>query len=264
MSRRRRQKNSLLPKVFAIAVLVNAVAVLIAAQFGALKAIQREFGPANVVLIAPAEAPKEKEKPAKKKETKAAPVRKAAGANAKSARSNHPKTNLPAVVTAGPSNGEDSGSGPVADSGGGLKPGEIPTIKNGGGEKPKPDSTADTVPKVEPKPEVKPETKPEVKPEPKPQPVVEPKFVDAEPISQPQPAIPDDLLTEDLSKDYIAELEVGPDGVPTSAKTVQSTGIDELDRVALDTARKWRFSPATLGGAPTDQTVRVKIQFRVQ
>ncbi len=56
----------MLPRIFAVAVGVNAVAVLVAAQFGAFKSIQREFGASKVVLLAPADAPKEKEKPVEK------------------------------------------------------------------------------------------------------------------------------------------------------------------------------------------------------
>jgi TonB family protein len=261
MARRRRQKNSLLPKVFAIAILVNIVMVLIAAQFGALKAIQRELGDTKVVLVAPAEAPKEKEKPAEKKKAapKAQASHKAAGAQAKSAASNRPRTNQPQVVTAGPANGDAGGSGPVADQGS-LKAGEIPTEKTG-------TKAPVTEPTPQPQPQPKPEPTPEPQPKPeppKPEPKPEPKFVDCEAISQPQPTIPDDLRNDELSKDFIGELEVGPDGVPTSAKTAQSTGIDELDRLALEAAKKWRFTPATLGGVPTEQTVRIKIEFRVQ
>jgi protein TonB len=105
---------------------------------------------------------------------------------------------------------------------------------------------------VQPKPVTQPAAKPE------------PKFIECEPTAQPQPVIPDDLRSEELSKDFVAELQVGEDGIPTSVKTVQSTGIDELDRLALDAARKWRFTPATLGGVPTAQTVRITMQFRVQ
>jgi protein TonB len=263
MSRRRRQKNTLLPKVFGIAVLVNCVAVLIAAQFGAFKAIQREFGPSKVVLVTPADAPKEKEKPAKKKENKSSTTHKAAG-SAKSAKANRPKANAPAVVTAGPSNGEGTG-GPVADQGTGLKPGEIPTniAKPGGAAKP--DTTGEGEPKPATKPEPPPEVKPETKPQPKATPAPEPaKFIDCVPTEQPQPTIPDDLLSDSLSKDFIAEVHVGPDGVPTSASVFQSTGISELDKVALEAAKRWRFTPATLGGQATDQTVHVKMQFRVQ
>lgn len=259
---RRRQKNTVLPKAFAIAVGVVFVAVVIAAQFGVFKAIKREFGPANVVLVTPAEAPKEKEKPQPKKEKKSEPVRKAAGSKGKTAKANHPRMSAPTVVTAGNSNGEGTG-GATVEQGTGLKPGELPTTIAKPSAGSKPETTTTPTPKVTAPQPAAAQPKPEVKSEPKPNPAPA-KFVDAEPVDQPQPTIPDDLLSEDLSKDYIAEAHIGPDGVPTSVKTIQSTGIDELDKVALDAARKWRFTPATLGGVPTDQTVHIKIQFRVQ
>jgi len=166
------------------------------------------------------------------------------------------------VVVTGSGSAGDSGGGPVVDQGTGLAPGALPPDAGAGNHKPVDPVKPETDTKVDTKPEVKPEIKPEVKPEVKPKP--EPKFVECEAVSQPQPTIPDDLRTEELSKDFVAELEVGTDGIPKSVKTTQSTGINELDQLALDAARKWRFTPATLDGVPTEQTVRIKIEFRVQ
>jgi protein TonB len=264
MARRRRQKNPLLPRIFAIAVMVNVVAVLIAAQFGAFKAIQKQFGDAKVVLLKPAEAPKEKSKPVEKKaRPKSQTSRKAQERSTKSSSTAHPKASAPQVVASGASSADGPG-GPVVDQGT-LRGGELPATK--APEPAKPEEKTTTQPSPQPQPEPKPEVRPEPKPEPKPakpEPKPEPKFIECEAISQPQPAIPDDLRAEELSKDFVAEAVVGTDGVPKSLKTSQSTGIDELDRVALEAAKKWRFTPATLGGAPTEQTVLIKIQFRVQ
>ena len=265
MSRRRRQKNKMLPRIFAVAVLVNCAAVLVAAQFGAFKAIQREFGASKVILIAPAEAPKEKEKPTqkvKKAEPKARAAKKSDGAPAKGKSAPKNALSQPKVVTG--TGGAGNGNGAVAAPGGNLNPGSLPTVGGGGPAKPKPEPTSTPKPAPTPQPQPKPQLQPKVERTPEAKPIPVPVFIDCEPIDQPQPAIPDDLRMDALSKDYVADFEVGPDGVPISVKTVQSTGIDELDRVALDAARKWKFKPATLGGVATTQTVRLKIEFRVQ
>ena len=56
---------------------------------------------------------------------------------------------------------------------------------------------------------------------------------------------------------------VGPDGKPVAVRIVMPTGIDELDRVALDTARQWKFRPATRDGQPVEGKVRMHIEFQV-
>ena len=61
----------------------------------------------------------------------------------------------------------------------------------------------------------------------------------------------------------VAEFTVGKDGAPAQVQIVRSSGNPELDRLALDTARKWRFKPATRDGQPIESVVRLHIQFQV-
>ncbi len=257
----------MLPRIFAVAVGVNAVAVLVAAQFGAFKSIQREFGASKVVLLAPADAPKEKEKPVektKKEAPKPSTTKKAPGPANKSTSTPKNRLAQPKVVT-GTGDAAGGGDTPAAAAGGNLAPGTLPTNVNGG-TKPTTPVNNDAQPKTDTQPtttkttvtETKPTTETTDKPKP------EPKFVECEVIDQPQPDIPDDLRSDELDKEYVAEFVVGPDGNPESVNTVQSTGINELDKVALEAAKKWKFKPATLGGEATTQTVRLKIEFRVQ
>lgn len=94
-----------------------------------------------------------------------------------------------------------------------------------------------------------------------------PVFTEAEPAvpadQQPKPEIPDDLRQDAIDKTFVAEVTVGTDGLPTEIKTAQSTGNDELDRLALDTARRWKFKPGTRDGEPVESTVRLHIEFQV-
>ena len=92
-----------------------------------------------------------------------------------------------------------------------------------------------------------------------------PVFTAAQPVndSQPKPSIPDDLRSDALDKTFVAECTVGEDGTTMDVKAVQSTGNDELDRRALDAAKKWHFKPATRDGQPVIGKVRIFIEFQV-
>jgi protein TonB len=49
-------------------------------------------------------------------------------------------------------------------------------------------------------------------------------------------------------------------------KTIQvnlSSGNDALDRAAIDTVTRWRFSPARYGDHPIESWVRIPIDFRL-
>lgn len=261
MPRRRRADNSRIFRILGVSLLVNAVLITVAAQFGAFRAIQRTFGDTKVVLISPKDVPAEKEKPVQRKKVtpKTAPSRKGAG-NPHRGGPSHPNPNQPKVV-AGPQDTSGTGDAPTADAGGTLAPGSIPVPPGAGGSVPKSPETvvvrAPIIPPTKPIPKdiVPPTTPPAV--------AVPLKFEDCTPATTPSPELPDDLRGEPLDKDFIAEFRVDANGVPESVKTFQSTGIPALDELALRVAQKWRFHPATLGGKATNQTVRLKIEFRV-
>ncbi len=59
----------------------------------------------------------------------------------------------------------------------------------------------------------------------------------------------------------VLEVEVRPDGTPAAIRVVRSSGYRRLDRAAVEGMRKARFSPATRGGRPTGDTIRVAITF---
>jgi protein TonB len=92
-----------------------------------------------------------------------------------------------------------------------------------------------------------------------------PIYTAAEPMDdrQPQPTIPDDLRTSSLDKMCVVEFVVGTDGRPVSVRVVTSTNNSELDNLALDAAKKWRFRPATRDGQPVEGKVRLHIEFQV-
>ena len=91
-----------------------------------------------------------------------------------------------------------------------------------------------------------------------------PIFTEAAPIEghQPEPTIPDDI-SRPLDATVVVDVTVGPDGAPTTAEISQSTGKRELDRLAVEAAKQWRFKPATRDGEPVESKVRLHIEFQV-
>ncbi len=277
--RRRRQKNPLLGRILLISIVVHIILLPILAYFGAFKKIQQHFVEAQVVVLPPPVA--EKQKPIVKKEERKVPKTKTAqnskGKTSPSHTVAHSNLPQPKIALADPGKGGDNGAGSAEQGNGaaGVLPTDPGTKKT---ETTKGDPNAgNPVETVKPVvPEVKQPVKPIVqnpvtipdKPVKPVDPIVAPRvpvFVAAQPVSesQPKPTIPDDLRSEALDKTFIAEFTVGEDGTPMQVKAVQSTGNDELDRRALDAAKKWRFKPATRDGQPVVGTVRLFIEFQV-
>lgn len=282
--RRRRQKNPLLGRIIGISILAHMIMLPILAHFGAFKKIQEHFVQTQMVVLPPPDSVKEKpieKKTAKTAKAKVPNVNKTkTAANHAPSHANH--SNLPQphiAVATGDKGGGDANN--TAEEGNG-KVGEVPVDQNA--KKPEVAKTNETAP-VEKQPE-KPVVPVEKQPE-KPivqapvvkqpeviktpaepiQPAVpkEPVFTAAQPLNdnQPKPAIPDDLRSDAIDKTVVIEFTVGEDGAPMAVKALQSTGNDELDRRALDAARKWRFKPATRDGQPVVGRVRLSIEFQV-
>jgi len=278
---RRRQKNPLLGRIIGVSVAVHVIALPILAHFGAFKKIQEHFVQTQMVVLPPPDAVKEKaveKKETKVKKTAIAGKSKSSASHSQS-HANHSNVPQPHIaVASGPAGGEDGNS---AEEGNG-KVGEIPVDPNANKpETPKTDNTA--VAEKQPERPVVPVEKPVEKPivqapikqpegiKPPELPVKpiappkEPVFTAAQPLddSQPKPSIPDALRSDAIDKTVVIEFTVGEDGAPMAVKAVQSTGNDELDRRALDAARKWRFKPATRDGQPVVGRVRLSIEFQV-
>ncbi len=264
MSRRRRKGNSLLGRILLISVIVHVIAIPILAHFGAFEKIRRQIMGPTVIIVPP--APEEKNKQVTKKEQpkhQAARV-KGRSQTAKSTRARANSPHPPVIAANSPSTGGPAGGdGPVIDTGGSGKVG-IPPSTNGGTGTAQPGGGPVTQPKPTPTTEPKPE--PTTKPEPKPKPPAKPHvpvIATAEPTFQPQPDIPDDLRSEAVDATTVVEINVSPDGAADSVRISQSSGNDQLDRLAVNAAKKWRFKPATRDGEPIASKVRLHVQFKV-
>lgn len=277
---RRRKKNPLLTKILVVSLIVHAIGLPIAAHFGAFKRMQQEFGTSRVVMVnvAPAE---EKKVAAEKHEKKAAKAVKEIGKKAGSpraastARSNVPQ---PKVVAAGPEGEGGTGEGaPTVDPNGTGKAGELPQNgkPSGGGtadagsggaevKNPEPDKqgTSATPPKTEVK-NPEPPVKPPPPLEPKPEPPKVNRFVQAQATFEPQAEIPEELRTEPFEKTVVVECDVDDEGKPVNVKVASGSGVRQLDDLGLDTARRYRFRPATMNDKPVTQHIRFTIIFKV-
>lgn len=85
----------------------------------------------------------------------------------------------------------------------------------------------------------------------------------AEVIFGPEPKIPAELQEHCLNSYCVAKFLIKPDGAPT-VSLMTSSGSPEIDEIAMDTLRKWKFRPATLNGKPTTSSRRLRIEFKVE
>ncbi len=264
MARKRRRKgNPLLTRILLISIVAHAIALPIAAHYGAFKNIGKGVRDSHIVMLTNnlKDDPEHAKEKAKQKVKKIEHKTSDAKATDKAKGNNLPQ---PKVVTAAPSSGSGDNSGPKAESGIGAA-GKVPDG---------PKATPKTEPIVEPKKEPVVEPSPPKKTdspkptEPKPEPVKPPepkpkKIIEASVVEAPQPEIPDELRSEPLDKTLVVEAQIDTGGHPTNVSISSSTGIKELDKIGLETARKYRFKPATIDGVASEQRVRFRIYFKV-
>ena len=258
--RRRRQKNTLLPKMLGLAVLINAIVLPILAQFGVFKSIggHERLTPIELVKAPPPEKrPAPPKKTPKKQAAKAKPAgHKAAPRTVTARRAPSGLPPVKVVAAAGPPGGNGNGDSGIAPSDSGPTPAAPPGPNAGGGE-PAPPPT----PLTPPAPPAAQTPPPRPAPTPPPPPHV-PAIVAAVPLSRPQPTIPDELRDGDLNTAFEGLFTVHADGT-ASVKTVFSTGNAALDALALEAAQRWTFRPATRDGQPVESYLRLKIEFQV-
>lgn len=260
--RRRRQKNNLLPKMIGIAVLINAILLPILAQFGVFKSIggRQHLTPVELVKLPPPEKRPAPPKKTPKKTAKAKPAgHKAAPHTVTARRAPSGPPPVKVVAASGPPGGSGSGGDSgitTSDSGPAPPPPVVPNAGEGG-----PPPPAPPMPPAAKTPIPAPTVTPPVS-KPPPPPLHVPAITAAVPLSQPQPAIPDELRDADLNTAFEGLFTVRADGT-ASVKMVSSTGNSTLDTLALDAAQRWTFRPATRDGQPVESYLRLKIEFQV-
>ena len=264
--RRRRQKNTLLPKMIGIAVIINAILLPILSQLGVFKAKKGSFTMTTKLVDLPPEKKKEIKKPPKPKVAKAK-ARPSSHRNATHMASAHiakPNPNAPKVVTSGSG---DGGNGPAVDSGqgdAGVVPAAAPPTPAPAA--PPTQQAAEPAAPVTPPAAPAPPAAPVKPAEPKPEaPPRESLVVQAKPLNEPRPQVPEDLLSSfnsDFNGACLILFAVHADGTATP-KLVQGTGNSALDDLALQCARKWTFQPGMKDGVPVESYLRLKLEFEV-
>jgi protein TonB len=82
-------------------------------------------------------------------------------------------------------------------------------------------------------------------------------------LVNPAPRYPEEAVAANQSGTVILRVLVGADGTVESLRVFKSSGVNSLDDSALAAVRRWRFSPATRGGAAVPGEVNVPIKFRI-
>jgi len=83
------------------------------------------------------------------------------------------------------------------------------------------------------------------------------------PKSMPKPIYPRAELVRGIEGEVLVHLRVNRDGVPTQIRVERSSGSPNLDRAALDAARKWRFMPTMQAGAAVEAEGTVPVRFSI-
>jgi TonB family protein len=82
-------------------------------------------------------------------------------------------------------------------------------------------------------------------------------------IDSPAPVIPEYLRDQDLSSSVVIDFFITTLGV-VSPRLISSSGNEELDALAIATAKRWRFKPAEQNHQAIDSKIRLRINFQVQ
>jgi TonB family protein len=82
-------------------------------------------------------------------------------------------------------------------------------------------------------------------------------------IFAPPPKIPNYLQDQDLNTNVVIEFLVSAQGQSTP-RLIGSSGNEELDAIAIETAHKWQFRPAEKDHKAVDSKVRLRIVFEVK
>ena len=263
--RRRRKKNTLLTRIILISIGVHAIALPIAAHYGALDKLKKDFGVAQVMVVnvPPLEEKKEVAKKEKKPKKSESTAKKGPNTAHHAARATpspiHSSRRLRLLRPLGTIQARDFRLMRTERERRGccLHRGRLllrflpqPPL-----EHTNPVASAPVTPTPQPKPEAPVASTPTP---------VKKRFVQVETTYAPDPVIPDDLRTEPLDKTLVVEADVSTGGEPQNVRVAESTGDRELDDVGLDTARHYKFKPATLGDEPVVGHVRFRIIFKVE
>jgi protein TonB len=76
-----------------------------------------------------------------------------------------------------------------------------------------------------------------------------------------QPNYPSQARRRNQQGVVLVEVRLDERGQQRSLSVLRSSGVDSLDRAALDAVAQWRFRPETTGGQAVPSRVQIPIQF---
>jgi len=79
---------------------------------------------------------------------------------------------------------------------------------------------------------------------------------------QPDPDYPDKARRKKQRGTVLVGLIVGTDGLPREVR-VDHSATPELDGAAVDTVKRWRFTPASKDGKPVAAQIKVEVSFKL-
>lgn len=88
-------------------------------------------------------------------------------------------------------------------------------------------------------------------------------WVQAEPIVCPKPEIPPELHEQCHKSCCTARFTILEDGKHT-VKLLASSGVAEVDEIALSTLKRWKFKPATMNGKAVESSRKIRVEFEVE
>lgn len=91
----------------------------------------------------------------------------------------------------------------------------------------------------------------------------EAKMVNAQVIDSPMPEIPSDYQKEAFKSLLTARFNIAADAKFTVA-LLDSSGVEEIDKLVLKTLKKWKFKAATLDDKPVASTRKLRIEIEVE
>ncbi len=95
------------------------------------------------------------------------------------------------------------------------------------------------------------------------EPLVESRY-DVRSLNNPKPPYPFAARRHGMEGKVVLRARVLEDGQCAEVKLMTSSGHDMLDSSALETVKRWRFVPASRGGAAVASWVEVPINFRLR
>lgn len=80
-------------------------------------------------------------------------------------------------------------------------------------------------------------------------------------VDTPPPDYPREIGCDQVGGKVVLQLTVGPEGKPTRANVMTSSGVPALDAAATQGVQRWRFEAATRNGKPVSTDIQVPVTF---